>query len=373
MDYFYLGAANIPVSALGGAINFISFYCLLKYRSTNILRYGNQERLLLALNISDLFFCLVALPFKIVTYMLNPVLPTKPLHIVYADGVYVWSSSLVIIFIAVSNYIKVSRPAKNDQILTKNRTIIVIVALYVYSIAGPAILFIKLQIFAFVNLGAFCFVMVALPLFYVLIVREMRASRMRTQTSPSQQSSPRNEKKVVLSLQELKSSGTDGKECQECGKNEHPQQLKIDGQISLSPPGVQNDQIQGLNKMKQISNKRLTIIERRVVKNVLILMVVYFGFSLTAIILIFLYTLVPGNQNKLDPVRYGVFIVSLKAIINPLIYVLKNKNYRKIAKKFLPRCLQRKGVTMNMNDSKENKKIKDFQDKSARKKSTSEV
>ena len=104
--------------------------------------------------------------------------------------------------------------------------------------------------------------------------------------------------------------------------------------------------------MKQISNKRLTIIERRVVKNVLILMVVYFGFSLTAIILVFLYTLVPGNQNKLDPVRYGVFIVSLKAIINPLIYVLKNKNYRKIVKKFLPRCFQRKGVTMNMNDSK---------------------
>ena len=151
MGFYHLGFVYIPISFIGSMINIISFYCLLKYRARSILGFRNQERLLMALNISDFLQCAFIMPWKAITYITQPGLKTKPMSLLYFDCIFFLSSSWIILCIAVNNYIKISRPSQYDQILSKGRLIVLMATTQVFSIGSPALLFVNLYIGIVVN------------------------------------------------------------------------------------------------------------------------------------------------------------------------------------------------------------------------------
>ena len=334
MNNFYLGIAFIPLSLIGGMTNLMALYCLWKYRLAHIVRFGNQERLLLALNISDSFFCLVAIPLKIVTFMGSPVLPAKPLYVRYADSICLMSSTLMIISIAINNYIKISRPSKYDQLLSKKRVRILIGVAFLYSCVHPLIILINLQIYAAANILFFAFILIVLPLFYGLIIRELRISRRRTENhkntlkvTSNQPCSSQNP--VETEKESKKINGID---------NVHENNIDV---IEVTEERT----VQEVNRPNQTS-VGMTQTERRVIKNVLLLMAVFFGCGLASIILVVIYA-ISGTQEDLKLINYGVYVISLRAIINPIIYVFKNPNYRRQIKSLIPRFLRRQRMDVN--------------------------
>ena len=333
-----------------------------------------NKSVVLALNTTDLFLCMVTLPLKIVTFITQPALVAKPLSILYFDAVYFWSSSLTILFIAINNYIKVSRPSKYDQMLSKKRMMVLISTIQVFSFLNPGLLFVNLHISAVANITMFLLVLITLPLFYVLIVREMRASRRRAKPHASGI-----RQKIVVSTTmscyqaDCSRSKVDHLEIENTlpeedttsiGSNftEGPNVSKGFKSIG-SPHGTVNEERnatislhvgEGLRSKvssqgtvnheenKTVTSGHLTDIERRVIKNILILMAVFFGCCLTTVILAFAFILSGGKSEHLSAIKYGLFVLSIRTIINPGIYVFKNRNYRDIIKKLIPRCFRRR-------------------------------
>ena len=360
-DYFHLGIVYIPISLIGGTINLTALYCLIKYRSRNITNFGNHEKLLTTLSFSDLFFCLVTLPLKIVTFMVNAEMETRPIYILYTTMVSFWSSTLLIVLIASNQYIIVSRPGK---VVPKKHIMFFIVLTQVYSITGPAIIFANVKIAVLLNASLSSVILITLPVLYVLIFRKMRSSRRKTQ--------PQRVRFQKNFPNEITKAGSTRRDCSNINKmeiveiettclpndpnsfhqSEADNQNKIkenpeDIQIMQSPQAECNDENKvATNQPNDTNSSTMTKAERRVIKSTLILLAVFFGCCLAGLCLAFIY-IISGKQEKLDPVRYGALIFSFRAIINPVIYVFKNRTYREPINNLLPRCLRRRTNTVN--------------------------
>ena len=152
MIYLYLGIANIPILIVGGLANVFTFYCLVTFKQRNSQQrsqkasFGNLEILLLALNISDSFFCLGDLPVKIVIYILNPKMEDKPRFLGYMDGICFWSSSMIVILIAFNNYLKISSPHNYQDKMSRKRIYAFLALISVVSLILPAMIFVNLRV-----------------------------------------------------------------------------------------------------------------------------------------------------------------------------------------------------------------------------------
>ena len=348
MGFYHLGFVYIPISFIGSMINIISFYCLLKYRARSILGFRNQERLLMALNISDFLQCAFIMPWKAIAYITQPGLRTKPMSVLYFDCIFFWSSSWIILCIAVNNYIKISRPSQYDQILSKGRLIVLMATTQVFSIGSPALLFVNLYIGIVVNGLTFLLFLILLPLFYILIIREMRLSRRRTENNRvgiQQQNNKVDIEEVEDGSPETTSKKNINVAVEVNQPVQRPTEEHINAEDENDPEAIRSVQptLQSVSReTNEIKKTSSSIVERRVVKNVLILVAVFYGCFLALLLLGFAYIFSGGKQKRLDPIKFAVVIFSLRAIINPGIYVFTNRTYRDIVKTLIPRYLRRR-------------------------------
>ena len=124
MVLFYVGIAHIPLFVIGGILNTYVLYCLLKFKKkNNNLQFGNLERLLLALNISDLLTCIVAVPIKIALYIIIKDTENSPIQkfSYLVDLFCQFSSVLITTMVAVNNCIKITRFSSYDSLMTSRR------------------------------------------------------------------------------------------------------------------------------------------------------------------------------------------------------------------------------------------------------------
>ena len=85
------------------------------------------------------------------------------------------------------------------------------------------------------------------------------------------------------------------------------------------------------NKSKA-SEAKNRIMERKVTKNVLTIVVAYALCSLTILVTLTIFAAAPSNATK-KFVKFGVYVMTFNSIINPCIYVLNNKSYRKLRRR----------------------------------------
>ena len=118
---FYVGIAHILLFIIGGILNIYALYCLLKFKKTNNdLQFGNLEKLLLALNASDLLACLVSGPMKIIVYMIL-ISSIQQRFTFIVDFFCQFSSTSIITMIAINNCIKITRFSTYDSLVTDTR------------------------------------------------------------------------------------------------------------------------------------------------------------------------------------------------------------------------------------------------------------
>ena len=202
MVLFYVGVAYIPLFITGGILNSYVLYSLLKFKKTNNnLQFGNLERLLLALNASDLITCLVSIPVKITLYMIietqNSQMQQKFSYIV--DLFCQFSSVLIVTMIAINNCVKITRFSSYNRIMTTSRVTNFIRTAFVISglivlvpiLISPALLLIVLLLVILIALAIMIYS-------YVIIVKELRATeeRLRNETTNEGKTKVKRENKV---------------------------------------------------------------------------------------------------------------------------------------------------------------------------------
>ena len=124
-----------------------------------------------------------------------------------------------------------------------------------------------------------------------------------------------------------------------------------------------HNQIQNKSKASEAKNR---IIERRVTKNVLIIVIAYALCSLTMLITLIIFAAASSeNTNKL--VKFGLYVMTFNSIINPCIYVLSNKSYRKLRRRSTKKVDVNEGrhhsISM-INNTQSSKQISDIQSSS---------
>ena len=187
----------------------------------------------------------------------------------------------------------------------------------------------------------FILTLIVLPLFYVLIIRELRISRRRTENHKvtSNQTGCSQNTVEAVDVQ-------NGEKCLE-NKKVNEKDKVHENRIDVIEVTDEKRRVQKDNKPNQtlvgITERER---ERRVIKNVLLLMGVFFGCGIISAIFVVVYA-VSGTQETLNLINYGVYVISIRAIINPTIYVFKNQNYRRHIKNLIPRFLRRQRLNVN--------------------------
>ena len=301
MEYFYLGIALIPLMLVGCVANLYTLYCLVKrkQRIGNVAnKFGNLETLLLALTISDTVFCLGNLPVKTTIYLLHPAMKEKPRYLGYMDAACFWSSSLIIILIAANNYIKISRPQKYHQMLSRRRIQALVTVVVLVSVSISLIIFPQIRIFGVISVLMFLFTITMLSVLYFLISRTMKYSQARV------------------------------------------------------------DMHAGNNNENNLRAGKKHLAQRRVTKNILVLVLAYFVCCLSVLVCLVLFIISPSRSTK-ELVKFGTYVMSLSCIIDPCVYVLKNKGLgrktlkRKVAEKTKGTVL-RESSTRDITDESSN-------------------
>ncbi|XP_066922322.1 melanocortin receptor 5-like [Clytia hemisphaerica] len=299
MEYFYIGIALIPLFFVGSLANIYTLYCLVKrkQRKDVVRKFGNLETLLFTLTISDTIFSLGYLPIKITIYLLNPTMKEKPRYFGYMDAACFWSSTLITILIAANNYVKIFWPQKYHRLLSRKRIRALVILVMLISAVIPLVIFPAIQIFGALMLLAFVFIIITLFVLYYLIRKTMK----RSQT-----------------------------------------------QVESHKTGSNNTENNMRARKKQIA-------QRKVTKNILVLLLAYSVCCSTLLVCILLYIISPSRSKK-EMVKFGGYVMSLNCIIDPCVYVLKNNG---LGRKMLRRKVTeknrglniREGLTRDMADS----------------------
>ena len=179
MEYFFLGIAYIPLSIVGSILNVYGLYSLLKFiQKKNHLEFGNFERLILALNISDSLTCSIGLPMKIILFMLNTTTLRKVKYVYSIDVICQLASLLLLTGISFNNYVKITKsPTKYGSMLTKRKINAFIVAVYIFSSLIFILMVVDIKVTTCVVICVFLISSAVMIKSYVAIVKELKRSK----------------------------------------------------------------------------------------------------------------------------------------------------------------------------------------------------
>ena len=270
---------NIPLSLIGSIINITALYCLWCIKRNSEL--SNSDKLVLTLNTADTVFSAIILPLKITSYFLNPDLKSKPRYHVNMDGVNIFFTSFIISFIAFNRYIKMSKASRHHVILSKTRLHRILALGFILSLLLPTLIYIDITLMANISALMLISTNIQLFVFYALIKRTTKASRRR-----------------IGARKNVNNNGN--------------------GTTSISKT---QDVV--------VSNR-----ERRLSRNVLILMSAYF-FCCFCLFAMLINHSIKESSTSFDLIKIGVWFMSLNSVINPVIYTLRNHAYQRIIKRLL--------------------------------------
>ena len=200
---FYVGIAHILLFIIGGILNIYALYCLLKFKKTNNdLQFGNLEKLLLALNASDLLACLMSGPMKIIVYMIL-ISSIQQRFTFIVDFFCQFSSTSIITMIAINNCIKITRFSTYDSLVTDTRInnfiratfIVSALTLLVPILISPAFSLALMVLTVLTSL-------IVMVISYVTIVKELKRSdeRVRNEVTAEGKRTVKRENKVSKTI-----------------------------------------------------------------------------------------------------------------------------------------------------------------------------
>ena len=263
---------NIPLSLIGSIINITALYCFWCTKRNSTL--SNSDKLVLALNTADTVFLAIILPSKVMSYIVEPELKSKPRYHGYMDAVNFFFTSFLISLIAFNRYIKISKASRHHVILSKARLHGILMTALTLSLLLPILIFFNLTLIAKLMSLILISTNILLFVFYALIKRTIKLSRTR----------------IAAQMNQMGNSTSATQEV--------------------------------------VVNSR----ESRLSRNVLILISAYF-FCCFCLFAMLINHLVEPNQKNLDFVKIGVWFMSLNSVINPIIYTLRNHAYQRIIKR----------------------------------------
>ena len=179
MDYFF-SIGNIIIILSGTTGNIFSLLCMWKLGRIR-KDANNANKLLIALNMIDLFQCTIVLPFQVFTY-LKPESDSSFLYS-YFTAVGFWFSSFMVILIALNRYIKISIPSRYHIIMSNKKVTVTICASLLFSIIAPLVYLLSVIVMGAINAIILICTIISLPSFYLLIKRTMTRSRRRVKAS----------------------------------------------------------------------------------------------------------------------------------------------------------------------------------------------
>ena len=261
--------AYIPIVIIGGVTNIVTFCCLVRFMSRNTNRQGNYERLALALNVFDSIFCMVAVPMKMYIYLLGIDAENKPLYLVSIEGICFWASSLLVVLIAGNSYFKMTRPVRYNATITAQRIYISIFVTFGFACLGAVIAVYHRTVFELISGLLIILTIISLFVFYQRIQSAVQQSHDRVRSSLN-------------------------------------------------------------DKGKRIKE----LVEQKYAKNVLLLVFTYSICCAKALALFLLYIIFRPNQKDIRELReIATYLITITAIINPCIYVLRGNSYIKLKKR----------------------------------------
>ncbi|XP_066911961.1 probable G-protein coupled receptor 34 [Clytia hemisphaerica] len=175
-----LGTCFSISSLLGTLGNFVSLYCLRKTKKSEE-KLNNSALLILTLNLSDLVNCMVIAPFQ-AAYTINLYPGTHPIHLVqiYLAALASWYPAIVMFLIAIHRYIQINLSIHYQSFFKNYRMAFSILICLVFCVLSPSLMFTgSFTAITVINEVVIFTSMVLIPIFYVLIYRNMRKSHRR--------------------------------------------------------------------------------------------------------------------------------------------------------------------------------------------------
>ena len=170
---YFLVAVYSTIAILGTLSNTVSVLCLFKqWKSTP--HVSNSQKVLMSLIVSDLLVSAVSCPIQVARFFAETNIPTRGYHVSTLGAI----SSLTIFLLALDRYLKLTRFGDYREIMTRVRLLISIVTCWVFPIViMSSAWWGKLQVYTLSNGVITCFILIALPILYVLIYRFYKQSK----------------------------------------------------------------------------------------------------------------------------------------------------------------------------------------------------
>ncbi len=131
------------------------FFCMAMFHSRALLD-NPSHRFILSLAISDLLIALVIIPIKIDFTIHNQAFCSneKLCHIAYfVDHLICLSSILILLAIGIDRYIALSNPYKYQRLMNKQRSVAVIISIWIFSCIGGIMANVDLKAMTFEGAG----------------------------------------------------------------------------------------------------------------------------------------------------------------------------------------------------------------------------
>uniref|UniRef100_A0A7M5VCX6 G-protein coupled receptors family 1 profile domain-containing protein n=1 Tax=Clytia hemisphaerica TaxID=252671 RepID=A0A7M5VCX6_9CNID len=167
-------------SVVGTLGNFVSLYCLWKTKNSEE-KLNNSTLLILGLNLSDLVNCMIIAPFQ-AAYTIKIYPRTHPIHLVqiYFAALASWYPAMVMFLIAIHRYIQINLSIRYQSIFKNHRMAFSILICLGFCVLSPSLMFTgSFTAITVINEIVIFTSMVLIPIFYVLIYRNMRKSHRR--------------------------------------------------------------------------------------------------------------------------------------------------------------------------------------------------
>lgn len=182
LSNIFMLSINFSFALVGSILNVLALYCFWRIKRQNG-NLGNSDKLTLVLNIGDTVYCVIFLPVKVITYVLNPSYTVRPLHFSFIDSINFVFSSLTISLIAFNRFLKIAKSSKYHLILPTRRLHVLLFMTIFVSVFISTLIFVNSRVAA--NLAAIVLIstIILLVVFYTLIRKKMNSSRIRVNTS----------------------------------------------------------------------------------------------------------------------------------------------------------------------------------------------
>ena len=169
---YFLVAVYSTIAILGTFSNTVSVLCLFKqWKSTP--HVSNSQKVLMSLIVSDLLVSAVSCPIQVLRFFAETNIPTRG-YLVSTLGAI---SSLTIFLLALDRYLKLTRFSDYQEIMTRVRLLVSIVTCWVFPIAIMSSAWWGNLVYTLSNGVITCFILIALPILYVLIYRFYKQSK----------------------------------------------------------------------------------------------------------------------------------------------------------------------------------------------------